>query len=73
MGPRFLVANASLRRVGDYLEGGDSVWLLTHPDLKSSARVKKFLAFARQLLRRDKDLLEGKMPLGHASPRGHSD
>ena len=51
-----------LRRVGDYFEGGTWLWILTHPELRNAARVRAFLAFMRELVERDRDLLEGRRP-----------
>ncbi|MEM6994125.1 MAG: LysR family transcriptional regulator [Myxococcota bacterium] len=49
-------------RVGDYLEGGASVWILTHAALRTSARIMHFVRFAADLIKRDKDLIEGRRP-----------
>lgn len=54
--------NAELRRVGDYFEGGMYLWVLTHPELRGSARVRAFTSFVRELIARDLDLLEGRRP-----------
>lgn len=37
----------------------DTMWLLTHPDLKQSARVRAFMDFAGQELTRRRPLIEG--------------
>ena len=50
------------RRIGDYLEGGLFLWLLTHPELRNTARVMAFMRFMRKVLDRDFDLLEGRKP-----------
>ncbi len=55
-------SNPALVRVGDYREPGASVWVLTHPSLRGSARVRGFTAFVGEFLQRDKDLLEGRRP-----------
>lgn len=52
--------NACLRRVGDYFEGGFYLWVLTHPDLSGSARVRAFTRFVSELTARDCELLEGR-------------
>lgn len=52
----------NLRRVGDYFEGGLHLWVLTHPELRGSARVMAFTRFVRELVTRDKDLFEGRRP-----------
>lgn len=54
--------NPRLRRVGDYLEGGAHLWVLTHPALRGSARTRHFVGFVGELLERDKDLIEGRCP-----------
>lgn len=50
------------RRIGSYFEGGLYLWVLTHPELRGSARVTAFTRFARELIRRDLDLIEGRRP-----------
>lgn len=54
--------NPALRRVGPYFEGGMYLWVLTHPELRGSARVRAFMAHVRELAARDLDLLEGRRP-----------
>jgi DNA-binding transcriptional LysR family regulator len=51
-----------LRRIGDYFEGGQYLWVLTHPQLRGSARISTFTRFLRELIRREKDLIEGRRP-----------
>lgn len=51
-----------LRRVGNYFEGGSYLWLLTHPDLKSTARVRAFNHFIKEVIKRDFELIEGRRP-----------
>lgn len=51
-----------LRRVGPYFEGGTFLWLLTHPELRGTARVRAFLEFAREVIARDEDLITGQRP-----------
>lgn len=55
-------ANPRLRRVGDYLEGGLYLWVLTHPQLRGSARITAFIRYVRGLIERDRDLIEGRRP-----------
>jgi len=55
-------ARPDLRRVGDYFEGGLHLWVLTHPELRGSARVTAFTRFLRGLVARDVDLIEGRRP-----------
>ncbi len=52
--------NPRLRRVGDYLEGGAHIWVLTHAALRGSARVRQFVGLVGTLIERDKDLIEGR-------------
>ncbi|MGL5115274.1 MAG: substrate-binding domain-containing protein, partial [Beijerinckiaceae bacterium] len=39
-----------------------SLWLLTHPDLKNSARVRAFIDFVGRELTRQRPLIEGQTP-----------
>ncbi len=56
-------AAPTLRRVGSSAEGSAlKVWLLTHPKLRGTARIKVFLAHMREVLKRDVDLIEGRRP-----------
>ena len=49
-----------LLRQGDLLPSfGDSIWLLTHPDLRNSARVRAFMDHAGADLSKCRKLLEG--------------
>ncbi|MCP4806163.1 MAG: LysR family transcriptional regulator [Proteobacteria bacterium] len=48
-----------VRRVGAWSDGGTWLWVLTHPDLRSSARVQAFTRFVRGVIDRDRALLEG--------------
>lgn len=57
----------ALRRVGPFQAATAKLWVLTHPELRSAARVRAFLAFMRELIRRDLDLLEGRSPRAEAS------
>lgn len=58
-------AQPTLRRVGDYFEGGLFLWVLTHPQLRGNARISAFTRFVRELISRDRDLLEGRCPQPH--------
>lgn len=49
-----------LRRVGDYFEGGLYLWLLTHAELKSTARVRALMEHLRELVERDSALIAGQ-------------
>lgn len=53
-----------LRRVGGVLLPGGHLWILTHPRLRGSARVRAFVSFVRDLIERDRDLIEGRRPVG---------
>ena len=56
-------ANPCLRRVGDYFEMTPvKLWILTHAQLRGSARVSAFIQWMRALVERDRDLLEGQRP-----------
>ena len=51
----------ALARLSDPVsEIGASLWLLTHPDLKASARVRAFMDHAWEALSRRRGLLEGR-------------
>lgn len=52
-----------LNRVGDPIkDGGSALWLLTHEDLRHTARVRALLDFMAEALRDNIDLLEGRAP-----------
>ena len=52
-----------LVRVGDLLEFRTmELWILTHADLRHTARVKALIAFLYEALVKNKDLFEGKRP-----------
>ena len=51
-----------LRRVGSYFEGGTHLWVLTHPELRGTARVRAFTDFMREVIERDRALIEGRPP-----------
>ncbi|MEO0324290.1 MAG: LysR family transcriptional regulator [Myxococcota bacterium] len=51
-----------LRRIGDYAVSGTHLWLLTHPELRRTARVRAFMEFFREVARRDAALVEGRSP-----------
>ena len=56
-------ADPRVRRAGSYFRGSElHVWLLTHAKLRGTARIKVFMAFMRDALRRDADLFEGHRP-----------
>ncbi|MGE3247078.1 MAG: LysR family transcriptional regulator [Beijerinckiaceae bacterium] len=46
--------------VGELLEFGDALWLLTHADLRNTARVRVFLDHAASELAKQRKLIEGK-------------
>jgi DNA-binding transcriptional LysR family regulator len=53
-------ADKRLVRVGDLLEFRTmELWILTHPDLRHTARVKALIAFLYEELQKEKDLFEG--------------
>jgi len=58
-------ADKRLVRVGDLLEFRTmELWILTHPDLRHTARVKALIAFLYEALRKEKDLFEGQRGAG---------
>lgn len=57
-------ADERLIRVGDLLESLTmELWVLTHPDLRHTARVKALMAFLYEELKKDTDLFEGMRKL----------
>lgn len=53
----------ALRRLGDpVVELATDLWLLTHEDLRQTARVRAFLDFMAEAVARDRDLIEGRRP-----------
>jgi DNA-binding transcriptional LysR family regulator len=57
-------ADPALRRVlPDLVLPGTTMWLLTHPDLRRSARVRCFLEFMAEAMSHSRDLREGRRPL----------
>ena len=56
-------ADPALRRVGTVLPGeASALWLLLHPDLRRTARVRAVVDRLWAVLRRDQDLFEGQRP-----------
>lgn len=51
--------SAGLRRLLDLPSGGTKLWLLTHPQLRGAAKVTALLRFLREVVARDRALLEG--------------
>jgi DNA-binding transcriptional LysR family regulator len=41
-------------------DGRMAIWILTHPDLKSTLRVRSFMEFLARAMGRRRDLLEGR-------------
>jgi DNA-binding transcriptional LysR family regulator len=53
-----------LRRVGPIMaELNDELWLLTHPDIRKSRRVRAFMTFCADAVARQKPLIEGHTPI----------
>lgn len=48
-------------RTGDTLEFGDALWVLTHPDLRNSARVRAFMDHAATELGKMKGRIQGRL------------
>ncbi|MEM9492373.1 MAG: LysR family transcriptional regulator, partial [Myxococcota bacterium] len=51
-----------LVRLGDYFEGGMYFWVLTHEQLRRTARVRAFTDFVARLIERDRPLFLGRSP-----------
>jgi len=54
--------NVNLVRIGNYLEGGVFLWILTHPKLRRTTRVQTFRETAATWIDRDKALFIGQRP-----------
>ena len=48
-----------LQRVGPLFDFGLSLWLLTHPDVRRTARIATFMKFVGDALQRHRPRLEG--------------
>lgn len=56
-------ARPELVRIGDYFgERLVHLWVLTHPQLRGSARIRAFMQAARDFIERDRALIEGQLP-----------
>ena len=57
-----------LRRIHPPIPEFDvGLWILTHEDLRATARVRSFMDFIAEQIAPDRDLLEGRRPLGQPS------
>ena len=62
----------NLVRVGEPMQFGDTLWLLTHADLRNSARVRAFMDHAGVELGKKKPIIEGRLPTpAHCAGDGH--
>ncbi len=52
----------NVARLGSFSRGGLYLWALTHEPLRRAARVRVFMDFVAELMKRDADLFSGKMP-----------
>ena len=52
-----VIANVANRQMGT-----TDLWLLTHEDLRNTARIRLFMDFMTAALAADADLLEGRRP-----------
>jgi len=68
--PCFLGDEApELRRIeAPHLDEAMDLWLLAHPDVRSEPRVRAFLDHVGAALDADRDLFEGRVPLGTNGP-----
>ena len=58
-----------LMRVTDPIEALTlEFWILTHPDLRHTARVKTLMAYLYEQLRQESDLFAGRRPIHQAEP-----
>ncbi|MEM8744453.1 MAG: LysR family transcriptional regulator [Pseudomonadota bacterium] len=53
----------------DPTDWGHEVWLLTHPDLRRTARIAAFMSFVGDRLIADRDLIEGRRPPKGPAPQ----
>lgn len=64
---------SGIARVGDPLpEVRSNLWLLTHEDLRRTARVRAFTEFMAHALGGERDLLEGRGPVRKPQPTARS-
>jgi len=60
----------TLRRVDpELLVPCGTMWLLTHPDLRHTARVRRFIEFMGEAMARSRDAREGRLPPGASRTR----
>jgi len=65
-------AEKKLVRVGELLESHTlELWILTHPDLRHTARVKALMGYLYEALKDEADLFEGKRVIPQTKPRTH--
>ena len=63
-------SDAGLRRVGEPIaELAIDLWLLTHEDLRQTARVRAFMDFIAESIADDRDLIEGRQPAAETALR----
>lgn len=51
-----------LRRLGPADAGKSRLWVLTHPELRGTARISAFMRFVRQVAAQERELFEGRQP-----------
>lgn len=52
-------SNPRLRRLGPLDAGTSHLWVLTHPELRGTARISAFMKFVRGIVAEERDLFEG--------------
>lgn len=58
-------ANANLHRLAPPVrETGIDLWVLTHPEIRSAAKVRAFMDFITTAMRRQQDRFDGTLPVG---------
>lgn len=55
-------SNPRLRRLGPADAGRSQLWILTHPELRGTARISTFTRFVRGIVAEERDLWEGRRP-----------
>ncbi len=55
-------SNPRLRRIGPADAGLSHLWVLTHPDLRGTARISALMGFVRAIVADERDLWEGRRP-----------
>ncbi len=66
-------SNPELRRIGPADAGMSHLWILTHPELRGTARISAFMRFVRGIVSDERDLWEGRRPQTEAPSAAQQD